>query len=116
MDANRESKILHLERGQFVRLATGEGFDLRSDSGALWLTIDGERRDTILGAGDGLTREGCRRVLVEALEASTLSWAPSSKALPVPARCNGQPRAWRSVLSGFLNAVTIGAQRPHAMA
>ncbi len=113
MHANTESNVLRLERGEIVKLNSRRGFELSSIEGELWLTIDGERKDVVLGAGQSVKREGCHEVLVQALQPVQLRWSPSNTA-PGAGQC--RPRSVQGPLMSLLRAVARGARRPAAMA
>jgi quercetin dioxygenase-like cupin family protein len=61
------NRPLNLEPNHFARF---EGAAcLRVTQGTLWLTIDGEPDDRLLGPGDGLALPAHARALVQALDA-----------------------------------------------
>ena len=58
---------LLLERGQISRLSGASQSHLSSASGTLWVTIDHDRRDIVLEAGQGFDVAGSEELLICAL-------------------------------------------------
>jgi hypothetical protein len=73
-----------LEHQGLFDIADASGVSLRCDSGNLWITLDNDPRDIVLGAGEVFTTDEHRRALVYALGASALTL--EAKAKPAKAR------------------------------
>lgn len=79
---------LCLQRRQLLKVHGGRGHTVVCDSGSVWVTQAGDRRDIVLGAGDTFALERNGLALVQALEQSAISVAPPrrrSDAAPRPA-------------------------------
>ena len=63
---------LLLDRWQTVELVDAAGVTAALDNGCVWITMDGDRRDILLGAGDSWTVERNGRTLVHAEAPTTL--------------------------------------------
>ena len=63
---------LLLDRWQTVELIDAAGATTALDNGCVWITMDGDRRDIVLGAGDTWTVEKNGRTLLHAEAPSTL--------------------------------------------
>lgn len=77
---------LHLPRGGLIRLTDATGTLVACLSGAVWITIDGDRRDIVLEAGDRFTidRQGLAVVCAIAGPAS-VEVHPPGHGLAAPA-------------------------------
>lgn len=62
----------HLSKREAVAIDDAREHLLRCESGELWITLDGDRRDIILAAGDSLSTRGRVLVAISALQPSTL--------------------------------------------
>ncbi|MDM4764608.1 DUF2917 domain-containing protein [Pelomonas sp. SE-A7] len=58
---------LQLAKGQSTRLTEAAHARLSSAGGTLWVTIDNDRRDLVLEAGEGLDVDGSEPIIVSAL-------------------------------------------------
>jgi hypothetical protein len=61
-----------LLKSELVTLSDARGHVLDCESGELWITLDGDSRDIILGPGQGYRIESDKPVLVSALKSSSL--------------------------------------------
>jgi Protein of unknown function (DUF2917) len=66
------NSALLLDRRQTVELIDAAGATAVLDKGCLWITMDGDRRDIVLGAGESWTVERNGRTLLYAEAPSTL--------------------------------------------
>ena len=60
------NSALLLDRLQTVELIDAAGTTAALDKGCVWITMDGDRRDIVLGAGESWTIERNGRTLVQA--------------------------------------------------
>lgn len=67
----QETRI-ELEQYELVGLTNLERHTIRCESGALWITIDGDTRDMVLPAGKDWAVDSRNTVVVSALQASNL--------------------------------------------
>lgn len=58
----------HLHKGEILRLAHGRGRRIESLAGSLWITVDHDRRDIVVDAGEGYTVDAPGDVIVSALD------------------------------------------------
>ncbi len=74
----------HLAKAQLLRLENGRGLRILNLSGRLWLTQEGEARDTVLEAGEevAIARDGLS-VLMALQDASFLVLQPQLLKPPV---------------------------------
>lgn len=82
----------------------GAGVGIECRSGAVWITLDRDPRDIVLGPGERFESTEHRRVLVSALESSCISVSDAQPAaLPSPAsRAQARVRSpWRLALHGL---------------
>ncbi|PIF76314.1 Protein of unknown function (DUF2917) [Variovorax sp. 54] len=82
----------------------GAGVGIECRSGAVWITLDRDPRDIVLGPGERFESSEHRRVLVSALESSCISVSDAQPAaLPNPAsRAQARARSpWRLALHGL---------------
>lgn len=86
-----------LTKHEAVTLTAARDHLLRCDSGELWITVEGDRRDHILGPGDRLRVDRDVPVIVSALKDSVLQ---ACHRTPFGARTMGRAR---SVLVSLLN-------------
>ena len=84
---------------QLHSLADGAHTAIRCLEGSLWLTVDHDPRDIVLGPGESFTPADHRRVLIYALEPSRFVLVPGSAgarvagARPAPRVGNGRVAA-----------------------
>lgn len=64
-----------LERGGFVRIDDGAGTRVEVQSGAVWITEEGDQRDYFIAAGGRFTVASGRATLVSALRGSDIQLA-----------------------------------------
>ena len=94
------NSALLLDRWQTVELIDAAGATAALDKGCLWITMDGDRRDIVLSAGESWTVERNGRTLLHAE-------APSTLRITEPAA----ERAHHPVLARAMAAVTEWAER-----
>ena len=66
------TKVWDLAPNEFVRLDGARGTTLRVTSGRLWITLENDKRDIVLSAGDSYTIDRGGLTLVEAQGAATV--------------------------------------------
>jgi hypothetical protein len=66
------NSALLLEHRQTIELIDAAGATAALEKGCLWITMDGDRRDIVLGAGQSWTVERNGRTLLHAAAPSTL--------------------------------------------
>ncbi|WP_439573471.1 DUF2917 domain-containing protein [Phreatobacter sp.] len=73
---------LHLARGGLIRLTDAIGTTVACRSGAVWITIDSDRRDIVLEAGERflIDRQGLALVCAIAGPAAVDVWPPGTGA------------------------------------
>ena len=68
---SRESHPVHeLARGRTLTLCEALGQRVECLDGCVWITLDGDRRDIVVEAGQAFTADRNQRALIHALEAS----------------------------------------------
>jgi len=71
------NSALLLDRWQTVELVDAAGTTATLDRGCVWITMDGDRRDVVLGAGQSFTVDRNGKTLLHAEVPSTLRIAPA---------------------------------------
>jgi len=66
------TKVWELARNEIVRLDGARGTTLRVTSGGLWITLENDKRDIVLTAGNSYTIDRGGLTLVEAQDKSTV--------------------------------------------
>ena len=95
---------LLLDRRDTIELIDAAGATAALDSGCLWITMDGDRRDIVLRAGDSWTVERNGRTLMHAEAASKLRLTSPPK--------RRAASAMDRILSALSDAFTrLGARR-----
>ena len=72
MNVNIKDSALVLDAQQTIELIDAKGVTAMATGGCLWVTMDGDRRDLVLVAGDELTIERDGRTLIHAHAPSTV--------------------------------------------
>jgi hypothetical protein len=72
-----------MQKNALLSIAKPLGCRIDCIAGSLWITRDGDPRDTLLSAGEHHVAEGRPRLIVQALEAGVVRIA--SGGLPAPA-------------------------------
>ena len=84
------------------------GVAIECRSGSVWITLDHDRRDIVLAAGERFDGDVHQRALVSALERACIAVSSERPvALPLPALAEPAPRAarsWRGVAHGMTAA------------
>lgn len=65
--------LFDLARRELLVLSAACDHELTCTAGELWITLDGDSRDLVLGPGESYRVEGKGAVVVSALKASTLN-------------------------------------------
>ena len=73
MDTTLPRAATPLRKGALLRLQHARGRAVAVFSGCLWVTQEGDVKDTIVGAGEELTIRKSGRTVITALEASCLT-------------------------------------------
>jgi len=94
----------HMERDELMSLTDADPFEVTSQVGCLWITMDNDTRDIILEPGQRFTFAPGDRALIVALKPS---WFLISKALPQPAARQEPPR-----LLSLLSALRRSLPKP----
>lgn len=71
---------------QLFEITDAAGVRILCTAGSLWLTLDHDPRDVILGPGDSFEADAPRRALLYAFEPSTFALAPAPGRDPRGAR------------------------------
>jgi len=82
-----ETRQLDLERRELLVIDDARGHRITCESGELWLTLDGDRRDIILPAGHAWLVDRPGPLVLSALVASRATLAQTRPGQPV-----GEPR------------------------
>ncbi len=90
------SKVWELARNEIVRLDGARGTTLRVTSGGLWITLENDKRDIVLAAGDSYTIDRGGLTLVEAQGQSTVCVLASRRVAET------RPLADRATKRGFI--------------
>ena len=61
---------IHLRKGEIRRLPNGLGRRIEALSGSLWVTIDNDPRDIVVGAGEGFSLDRSGDALISAMDDS----------------------------------------------
>jgi Protein of unknown function (DUF2917) len=88
------NSALLLDRWQTIELIDAAGATAALDKGCLWITMDGDRRDIVLGAGQSWTVERNGRTLLHAE-------APSTVRITDPAKAAAAQHALPRILKSF---------------
>ena len=105
------NSALLLERWQTVELLDAAGTTAIVDRGAVWITMAGDRRDIVLGAGQSFKVERNGRTLVHAERPSALRIAPS----PQPDAAGSLARGWERLHGAFDAWAIRSLDRPRAV-
>jgi len=90
------TKVWELARNEIVRLDGARGTTLRVTSGGLWITLENDKRDIVLTAGDSYTIDRGGLTLVEAQDQSTVCVLASRRVAET------LPFAGRATKPGFI--------------
>ena len=72
MNCNGYTKVWDLAAGELVQLDGARGTTLRVTRGTLWITLENDLRDVVLGVGDMFTIDRDGLTLVEAQDATSV--------------------------------------------
>jgi len=102
------NSALLLNRWDTIELVDAAGATAALDQGCVWITMDGDRRDIVLCAGESWTVERNGRTLVQAE-------APTTLRITGPVTDRG-PAAdgWRRAVTGLSHWFTHGLQEKSA--
>jgi hypothetical protein len=104
MNLELEQDGLCLKPKKLLKLRDAGGHTVVCQSGALWLTQHGDRRDVYLGPGESFRLDRNGLTLVQALEQSTISIAPPASRAALKARLVSQVYAALGQVRGALGA------------
>lgn len=79
MNTPTESALLRLRKDEVRRLRRRGKRSVSVFKGEVWLTLDGDRRDFILTAGESRDFDGAADLVVQALMPSTLLWLADAR-------------------------------------
>ena len=102
MNARPQRLSLSLPKKAIFTLPDAHEVDIECQSGAVWITIDHDRRDIVLNAGEHFRSDSHERALVAALESSYVRF--SAKRLSVAVAQEAPRRTaspWRLWLHGM---------------
>ena len=94
MTPRKQRLSLSLPKKAIFTLPDAHEVDIECTSGALWITLDHDRRDIVLEPGERFRSDSHRRALVAALEASCVRFSAAARS--VAAGPGPPPRSpWR---------------------
>jgi hypothetical protein len=67
-----DPSLLHLRRGEFLRLGAAQGCTVAVFQGQLWIAQDGSARDAFVGHGETFSSFDAGPAMLHALEPSSL--------------------------------------------
>lgn len=88
----------HLARGDFLRLSRGPRWRVQTESGSLWVTVDGEPEDHQIDAGQSRQFDGHAPIMIGTLGGDAVFSATSSP------RDDQDGPTWRPALPWRLSA------------
>jgi hypothetical protein len=65
--AELNEAAIHLRKGEVHRIRKGVGRRIEALNGSLWVTMDNDLRDIMVGPGEGCTLDRGRETLISAL-------------------------------------------------
>jgi len=68
-----KAPVLHLGKGEALSLMDAVGTRIAAQSGSLWITQEGDRRDHIVGPGEAIVVAHPGRTVVQAMRASRVA-------------------------------------------
>ena len=93
MQIELNSSTLTLAPASLLAVQDGAGTRILCRSGCLWVTQEGEIKDSVVGAGEVLTIRRPGRTLISALEASSLTLVgPDTREISVQRHTARAPR------------------------
>ena len=72
MDTNLNRALIQLARGELHRIAAAQGRGVATFHGRVWITQDGDPRDTVLSAGESVALDRPGVAIVQALADSSV--------------------------------------------
>lgn len=87
-------RTIHLPHQAIHTLPDAAGIPIECCSGSVWITLDDDPRDIVLGPGESFTAGSHRRALVSALSNARIRIAAppqSAPCVPVADRCKASP-------------------------
>jgi hypothetical protein len=97
-----------LPRRTVFAVPDAAGVAIECRSGSVWITLDHDRRDIVLAAGERFDGDVHRRALVSALDSACIAVSSDRPiVLPLPPAAEPAPRAawsWRAVTHGMTPA------------
>ena len=105
------TKVWELARNEIVRLDGARGTTLRVTSGGLWITLENDKRDIVLTAGDSYTIDRGGLTLVEAQDQSTVCVLASRRVAETRPSANGAAK--RGFLGWLAATDNMGGYSPY---
>ncbi len=104
--ADAKTISMNLERQEMVRLPQGASLSVKCLEGALWVTLDHDRRDIVLEPGEAFTTPADRGGIVYALKPSRMALVAPTLVGAIPT-----PRAIPTVpTDGLRSRLTLASQ------
>jgi hypothetical protein len=108
------TKVWELTPNEIVRLDGARGTTLRVTSGGLWVTLENDKRDIVLTAGDSYTIDRGGLTLVEAQGKSTVCvLAHHVEETRQPAKSKARPRGVAGWLASIFLPDEMGGYSPY---
>jgi hypothetical protein len=98
---------LHLADDEVARLDDAFGSRLEVTNGFVWITVEGDRSDTVLGAGDAYV-VGCMPVTVSAIRGAAALRVHGGAGADAP-RCAAGRVAWPSRLRQAMARLSLSS-------
>ena len=109
MDPRTQRLSLSLPKMAVFTLPDAHEVDIECTRGAVWITLDHDRRDIVLEPGERFRSDSHRRALVAALEPSCVRFSAAALSVAGPA---GAARAGPSRVWGARRAVPLATVGP----
>jgi hypothetical protein len=103
------TKTYVMARGRILRIQDGSGSVLRVQSGALWLTQEGDSRDYYLADGGAFQLTGKGLVIAQATRPSSVSLTAVNPVMAAKGRGFGArvARFWSSLYAPYARPTTV---------
>lgn len=82
MDPQAQARRLAMAKGELLMIDHAAGALLACEAGELWITVDGDRRDIILGAGRQWRADAGGPLVISAFKPSVLALAAPPDVAP----------------------------------
>jgi hypothetical protein len=78
MELRSQAPVLALGAGEVVTLDGARGVRIQARAGMVWVTQEADSRDHVLGAGETVVVSRDGRIVIQALQASSVALAPAA--------------------------------------